>query len=323
MLETKGSLIMKKMRFSPLLALTAVLTACDLFGGNGAKAPTFAKEGDEVTYTEFKKQLQEASNDSEIADESSLLTDRVVKASTSSSSSRVWKRGKTELEKDEEQSTGKGESSYDTNNHAAKATAETKTTRKSSDRESTASETVNSKQEVYYQIEKVKGYKYLIYANAKTNQYYTQTSISGSVTDDKAFDNLIRNNLNTLYYIFSNSMPYSDSEAKDYNFHVNSGKLFTFSLTSEEEDSKSSQYYTLKTKTKHKVQLDLTDKKQALRYSRETKIEYDYKKSIDNYKSDDVLTEETKSYAEYTITAKDVKVNPVDISDYTLMNSNY
>ena len=314
---------MKKMRFIPLLSLTAVLTGCSLFGGNGAKAPTFAKEGDEVTYTEFKQKLQEATNDSEIADESSLLTDRVVKASTSNSSTRIWKRGKTELEKSEEQNTDKGEASYDTNNHAAKSTAETKITRKSSDQQSTSSETSTAKQEVYYQIEKVKGYKYLIYANAKTNQYYTQTSISGSVTDDKAFDNLIRNNLNALYYIFNRSLPNSDSEAKDYNFHVNNDKLFTFSLTSEEEDSKSSQYYTLKTKTKYKVQLDLTDKKQALRYSRETKVEYDYKKSLDSYKVDDVLTEENKTYAEYTITAKDVKVNPVDISDYTLMSSGY
>ena len=318
MLETKRSSIMKKMRFIPLLALVTVLSSCNGLGGNAAKAPTFAKEGEEVTFSEFKQQLNVATNDSEISDTNSKLTDRLIKTSSSNTTTRIWNRGKTDLEKNESQTTSKGEASFDTNNLVAKMTAESKGTQKVSDQESTYSETSSSKQD---QFDKIKNVKYLIYANAKTKQYVAQTAVTGTTKDDALFDNLIRDSLSSLLYLFNMYLPSSTTEARDYLFHINNDTLFTFALTNEEEDSRSSGLYTLKTRTKIKVQLDLTDKKQAFRYSSESRVEYDYKKAYESYKADDVLTEDTKVYAEYTVSSKDVKVNPVDLSDY--VQSNY
>ena len=51
---------MKKLRYIPMLALVSLLSSCNLFGGNKMKAPTFAKEGDEVEFTDYQAKLAAA-----------------------------------------------------------------------------------------------------------------------------------------------------------------------------------------------------------------------------------------------------------------------
>ena len=65
---------MSKIKFIPVLALTALLAGCSLFDG---KAPKFADAGEEVDYSYFYNKCSEAINDSEISDSDVKLTDRV------------------------------------------------------------------------------------------------------------------------------------------------------------------------------------------------------------------------------------------------------
>ena len=303
------------MRFIPMLALTALLSGCNLFGG-GMKAPTFAKEGEEVSkYSTFIQQFQDAYKDSELYDTESKLGDRVLKANSSQSSTEVLKRGKKEVRKTESTTTMKGESQFDTSNLVGKTTSESKGTEKRSDEEGTYSSTSTSKQEQYYQFQN----KNLVLANAKTKEYRIQAS---SVSNkDNYFDDLIRNSVASSSYIFQAYLPGTESLAKDYLFYNNNDTIFTYSLNKEDEDTKSSSYYNVVTKTKLKVQIDLTNKKQAVRMSYEYKEEYTYKKDSGSYVDGDVLTQESKIYLDYTATAKDVNVKEVNLDDYELINS--
>lgn len=309
---------MRKLRYIPIIALTALLSSCDLFGGNKMKAPSFAKEGDEVKYSEFKEKLQQAAQDCEFSDEESILGDRVEKVSTSQSEVRNWKRGKKEIEKSDEQRTSKGESQYDYDNLVAKATTESKVTTKSSSQTGSESSTSTYNTETYFQFDKISGTKYLIQADAKRMVYSGAISVSGKQTEEDVFDNLVRGDISVIYSYFMYSIP-SEQLAKEYLFHVNGDTLFTFSLDTD-EDVENNANYVYHTSTKLKAQLDLTNKKEVFRYSYEYKEEYTYNRDYDVYQEDDVVTVETKAYAEYTVNAKSVTVKPVSLENYTLNN---
>ena len=116
-------------------------------------------------------------------------------------------------------------------------------------------------------------------------------------------------------------MPSSSADAEDYLFYNNNDTIFTY--VKNDEDSSKSDNYNVETTIKIKAQVNLTDKKQAARLSYETTTVYTYKKDYNGYLEDDVVTEETKAYAEMTGTAKDVNVKAVDIDDYSLIKNSY
>lgn len=311
---------MKKLRLIPMISLAALLSGCSLFGGK-AKAPSFSKEGEEVSYTEFMEKYQKSLDNSELADYDSKLGDRSLKASASYSESTVLKRGKKEVRKEERSYTIKGESQYDYDNLVAKATSETKSTQKATTQEGNGSTTETYKTEMYYQFTKIDGTKYLVSANAKTNVYSQYRPVMSGTDEDDVFDSYVRSNLSSSSYMFANYIPSSKEEAKDYLFYVNDD-LFTIVYNDEDEDN-SIKEYTDQTKTKIKVQIDLTDKKQAVRIVDEKKRERTYNKDYNGYLEDDVETYEEVTYADYSVSAKDVKVNEVNLDDYSLSGSGY
>lgn len=307
---------MNKIRYIPIIGLAALLSSCSLFGG--VKAPKFDKEGDEVKYEKFIEKLTDAYKDSELNDSDSKLGDRIVKYSYSSSGTYSLKRGKKEIEKSTETSISKGEQQFDYDSLVSKSTGETKTTEKSTDQEGSSNETVSKKTEEYYQFGKVEKEKYLIEANAKTKTY---SGVYPSSDDDKLFDQLVRQTVSSAASLFSARVPYSEEAAKDYTFYNNKDAIFTYSLVDEDED-KVEKAYKYVTTTKIKVQLDITDKKQAVRYSSEVKTVLTYTDDINGYKEDDVVTREEKNYAEITCNAKEVKLKEVDLDDYVLKGGN-
>lgn len=309
---------MKKACFIPILALTALLAACDLFGGK-MKAPSFDKEGGEVTYSEFTSALQEAVENSEVADTNSLLGDRYEKASVSQAEINTVKKDKKEISKSDRQMTSKSEAQYDADNLVAKVTGEAKTTYKYSDDESSNSETSTRNTENYLQFEKINGLKTLVTANAKSKVYYSTASVNSNQTEEKVFDNTTRSDMSSIFSVFSYSVPSSQSDAKEYLFYINNDVLFTLSQNTDTEDNDNPNF-TLTTKVKLKAQIDFTSKKEAFRYSYEYKTEYTYKRNYEGHLEGEVVTNERKAYAEYVFTGKSVTVKPVDLDDYTLSN---
>lgn len=309
---------MKKTRFIPLLALTALLTSCDLFGGNKLKEPSFAKEGEEVSYNDFTSRVQQAFEESEINDSESLLGDRIEKYTVSQSQVRTTKMEKKEISSSNTVRTQKSESQCDADNLVSKATGETKYESKSSSEEGSSSETSTSNTESYLQFEKVNGQMALIFANVKTESYIVSKNVSARESEEDVFDSSIRSSILSIYSSFAYSIPSSQTDAKEYMFFINNDTLFTFSQNTDQDEDTAD--YKVSTKIKLKAQFDFTSKKEAFRYSYQVRTEYTYKRNYQGYKEGQVETIESKSYVDYSMNGKSVTVKPLDISDYQYNN---
>ena len=308
---------MKKLKHIPLLALTALMSGCNLFGG--VKAPKFDSEGEETTYIGFREKYLEALRDSELRDEESKLTDRVLKRSYSSTTRETVKRDKKEISTIENQIIATGESQFDVDNLVGKMSAEMKNTSKVQSQEQNSTSTSNSSFEQFIQFDKVKGSTYLIVANTKTNSYYTGDRISTGNTQEDVFDNNVRQELLSIIPPFDEYMPVNLMDGSDNLFYVYDDIRFTYTKAKEADDN-SYGAYTQYTKIVLKAQLDLTDKKQAFRLSYEYKEELTYRTNSDGHYKGDVVTNEQKIYYDYVITAKNVNVKPVDISNFLSPN---
>ena len=307
---------MNKIKFIPVLALTALLAGCSLFDG---KAPKFADAGEEVEYSYFYDQCMAEIRDSEISDQDVKLTDRVVKYSSYYMQKNVLKRDNKEISKTENTTSRKSESQYDVDNAVGKITAENKLSYKGNGPEGSGSYSTTEKRENYYQFEKESGIKYLIYANAKTKEYNRQEQVTSSRKQDDIFDDLIRAELVSMVSDFYNYVPSSFGNAKDCLFYIKDNSLFTISKTKEETIKNSD--YNLVAKTKLKVQINTTDKKQSLKISSEVQNEYVYLKNGSSVREKDVVTENIVNYVEYTFTGKTVNLSAIDASDYYLRSS--
>lgn len=306
---------MKKLRYIPLLALTAVLASCGL----NVKAPSFAEEGEEVSFVKFKEGLIKAESLSEITDIDYNLGDKVMKFSTSDTTIRTWKRGNKELAKQESQYVGKGESQYDVDNYVAKFVSEAKNTITITSQEGSSNQTSNQSYERYYQIESVKGSNCFVQVNAKTKNYFVTDKITSLNKRGDIFDNIVRGDMASIITQFEGQIPYDQKSSKGYLFYNSDDIIFTIILNGETEDTSTSTYK-LRTQSKIKAQLDLTDKKEAFRLSYEVTHEYTYKTDYDNYASGDVVTEKTTEYMDTTISEKNVDLNNVDLGDYILLD---
>lgn len=306
---------MKKIRYIPLFALAALLASC----GPSMKAPSFANEGEEVNYVQFKGALIEAKSLSEMYDTEYYLSDRVVKASSSNSYTYNWKRGNKELSNEEYVTSATGETQFDVDNFVAKSVGETKASRKATNQEDNQTEESKASFEAYRQIEEIRNSTYFIEANAKTKTYTTQQKISSSNKREDIFDNYIRDSMHNLANLFDSYIPMNQQEAKRYLFYNNDDTIFTFALTEERNDN-SQPYFNSYFKSKIKGQLDLTSKKEYFRLSYEVSEERTYNQDDGAYREGDVINIINKVYYDISVNGKDVNLNNINIDDYKSLN---
>ena len=316
------------MRILPLLAALSLLTACNK--GPVVKAPTFTKEGDQVTYAEFQTKLEAAYKASELYDdgmgELPALGDRVEKGSYSSSHIETVKRNKKEVRKEERAGSTSGEQLFDYDNLASKVASNSKETTSTKTEEVSSSSTSTGKSETYYQFGKIDNEDYLLSVNPKTKSYRQYTSVSSDSTPAKTFDRFVRNSISNIQSLFTYYCP-SESDAKDYVF-ANRENLFTLSTSTEKSDSLlqgADKYADYKTSTKIKVQLDISDGKQSLKLSYEVKTETTYTQAYPSYSQnflkDDIYIEEIKEYYDISFASKKADVKTVEITEeYAYLN---
>ena len=306
---------MNKIKYIPILALAALLSSCGVFGG---KAPKFENEGEEINkYADFYNRYNDTLLDSEIMDSDVLFTDRLIKASVYENQITTVKRGNKELSKTETTSSSKSEGQYDADNYVAKITGEQKQSMKGNNQEGNGSYTTSAKMEYYYQFEKEGGTKYLVFANAKTQEYSHYEQVSSVRKQDALFDNLIRSEVSNLFYQFASYVEGASSNSKDYLFYIKDDSLFTLATT--KENTVDAENYKMITKTKLKVQLNTEDKKQSFKVSSEINVEYRYTRDYMNYRKDDVKTVTTINYKDYSVTNKNTSLSAIDVGDYLLV----
>lgn len=302
---------MKKVRFIPLLAVLA-LTSC-----GSMKAPEFDKEGDEVTFAVYQEKYQKAKIENEVYDDSGILNDRTLKINFSTSLVSSLRRNKSEIKKSERMTKSTSEEQYDYDNFVGKTVSNLSYTYKVKDEEGSESAEQNYKYETMIQFGKVNYVEYLLEANTATKEYST---INVGTSRESAFDNAVRQNFITVLEYYSLFAP---STSEDYSFYVKDDLVFTFLTATEVEEElyttilgRQVVYAVETTRTKIKCQINLTDKKEALRISSEVTKETQYEADANGFYDGDLETEENKTYVEFTSAAKNVNLSEIDIVDY-------
>lgn len=305
---------MKKLRFIPLLAVIA-LTSC-----NSMKAPSFENEGEEVKFDVYTQKLAEAQLANEVFDDSGILGDRSTKYSFSTYIVSSVRRNKSEISKTELTTIVTDDCQYDSDNFVAKEVYTEKVITKGKDQEGAESRESNSKTEYYYQFGKIGYVEYLLNINNTTKEY---TKMNTAYSKEKSFDQLIRED-------FTNSLSkygsYAPVTADDYTFYMKDDMVFTFLTTTEEEVElrtnilgKDTVYAIETTRKKIKGQINLTDKKEAVKISNEVTIETVYQADYEKYVEGDVKTNEVRLYIDFTSASRNININEIDIVDYHLM----
>lgn len=303
---------MKKIRFIPLLAVLA-LTSCGTMN-----PPSFEDAGEEVSYSEYKSKLDLAMAQNEIFDNSGILDDRTTKIEVSISNVTSARRNGSEIEKREQHNEYSIEQQCDYDNYVAKRNSSEKNSVKT--KTQTYSETTENSSEGkdYIQFGKVNSVEYLLQIDTITKEYY---SINVATSKEAAFDQEVRQLFSNYLQLFNIYAP-QEYEVDDYLFYINEDLIFTFMTTTEKvedlHDEKLGRDYVYATETsrrKIKGQINLTDKKEAVRVNSTVTTETVYKED-DEYRKGDIVTDEYRTYLEFTSSAKEVNLDVIDIVDY-------
>lgn len=307
---------MKNIRLIPILLVLPLLSSC----GAGGNPPSFSKEGVEVDFEDFQDQLELASEESEL-NMDVPLQDRITKGSYYSLNRNVQKRGGNEIYRSETISNSKAEFQLDFDNLVGKYVYEGKDVNKLVRPSDTSNSDYTYKDTIYYQFNKISRVDYFVTASVNQKNYSTNNV---SISRDYHFNDFAASMIQWQLMNFNEYKPSYEIDADGYLFYVNGETLFTYETSNERTEdivNYDSSYGTKNIRSKIKCQLDLTDRKQAVRISYEVTTEYTYQKdyygmSDRDYLAGDVVTNEERVYTDYYVDAQKVNVNPIDIDNY-------
>ena len=310
---------MKNLRLIPIILLTTFLVGC----ANAGKAPTFSSEGVEVDYEDFNDQLQVASSESELVMLTTPLQDRGSKSYRYASTISSQKRNGKEVYRAESITIEEIDAQYDFDNLVSKEEKQGKMIMKGFDSSNNATYETTSKQTHYRQFETIKFRDTFVNINANSKIY---SSLGQSSDKETLFNSYIISDAQVCLNYFYDYKPASIYDADNYLFYVNDETLFTFEMSQDKNQDLmvgTAKYGTKSIRTNIKCQLDLTDKKQALRVKYEVTTQNNYEKDYitgenSSYFAGDVVTVEERVYIDYSLTSKKINLNPVDLSDYKM-----
>ena len=312
---------MKKISLVPFLLIVPLLSSCGLGMG---QAPTFAKEGQEFDYEDFNDLLATASSESELNMYTVPLQDRDAKLNRYTFSNHSRKRNGKEIFKYEEISNSKIEYQFDYDSLVAKETFDYRRTIKNSDSTNLNNAELSQKGTEYYQFAKISGVFNFVEISSDNSTYH---SIRQSNDKDDVFNVFAIETIDSYLREFYSYKPANVYDADGYLFYVNDETLFTFETSRDREEDlriNNVSYGKRVIKNKIKCQLDLTDKKEALRLSYEVNTQETYSKDYysglnESIFAGDIQTSEERIYIDFSSTTKKISVNEVDLSSYTLI----
>lgn len=228
---------MNKIKFIPVLAVVALLSAC---GNNrqSVKAPKFAKEGQEVAVAKFVEDASKAFDNLDIFKEDRLGS-KVVTSKASEATNEKLVRGKKTISESKKQEVEEYSYKLDAKSFVAEMEGKYNVS-ESVKNATTESESSQSQEEkVVMQQYEEEGKKYFSSFNISTKQAQLGTELTGEATIETVFDNLERMSIyyemefddleNTLAYLPTASA----EDLKDQKFYEN-GNIFTMTYSVEE-----------------------------------------------------------------------------------------
>ena len=310
---------MKKIKLVPVLAIVALLSACGVNKGISMKAPKFAKQGEEVSYTEFKAKLDEAFEASEIVKEDAKFGDRVITTKEASLQKTVVKNGKKELGREERKSAYEDKFQYDFDNFVGNATCSFKgyTLSKDAHGEKTSEDNENTSAQFQFG-EGTHSNRFYCY-DLDNKFYYLEAALADGETKDHLFGIFLKEGIYDALNEGLNAIPSNEEQAAEFKFYVN-GKTFTFIDSYDEsgdmKDDGNNVIGTYKDKGELKIQIDFTDGAQKLKIAMEVSENSNYTAAYQSYGEGDEVTSEIKMYVDNNVQSKKVSLKAIDTSDF-------
>lgn len=310
---------MKNFKFIPVLAIAALLSACGVNKSASIKAPKFAKQGAEVSYTEFMNKLNEAFDASEINQKDAKLSDRLITSKQSQTQKEVVKNGKKQVSKQEQVITFESKYQFDYDNCIGKAEDVFKASSASEDAH--GDKTTEDSEKETSQLQFGEGeHENQFYEYELENKYYRQVAtLAEDETKEHLFGTLIKETIYDSISMAMGILPSSEAEAESYKFYVN-GKVFTYTDGYDEsgdmKDDDDNVFGTYTAKGDLKVQIDLTDGAQKLKVAMDVTETGKYTAAYANYGEGDESKTEVKMYVDNSVQSKKVSLKAIDASEF-------
>ena len=311
---------MKKIKVISVLALSVLLSACNVNKGISGSKPKFANMGNEINYAAFKEEFNKAQAESEIAKEDFQMGDRVLTMKSYSSEVGSVKRGKQVLMKMDNKASEDAKMSFDGDNHIGKMEMEEKESNYTKDLVEEQKESESNKTNAQYQLGKYENKDWYLYADLIGKEYIPVVELNEVVTADYFMNYMGSRSIDSALAQVASSIPSDEAEAEGWKFYQN-GKVFTwvYEIDADEEKKESETVYAhFHGKGLVKGQIDFTDGKMYAKLLEEIKTTGEYVADYGTYKSGDKVSEELKTYVDCSAIAKKVSLKEIDLADYKL-----
>ena len=314
---------MKKIKIIPVLALTALLSACEI-GGLSVKAPKFAKEGDKVEASKFIEDALKVMNDLDVYKEGATFQDKIIKGKISQGEETFTKRDGKKINLSSTKSVSSFSFEFDYDSKVALGKSNIKNESSQNSYTMTSSATGKQAQDIYLQKFSHDGKNYFGMVDKKEKEVQSYYELSELITEKYMFEMLLTmtevqylglsDNKELLETQYS-AMP-ADEQAK-FSFYEN-GNVYTVIYKSETESNSAD--YDGKVTIEYKIQYEVKGNDVVYRAAQEVLEVRDYKKNVSGYPNDHLEGDhyEDKAVRYYDTSAKDksVSLTAVDTTGY-------
>ena len=316
---------MKKNKLLAILLAAPLLASC---GVSKLKEPKFADAGKELSFEKFQKALEKAG----VPDKLDFAVEKKLPSSVFVEELKAY-NGYDLLREDKVKEsaanleTYKDEWKLDTENVLLEHNMSTSTEFKAESANTKSSGSQKEQSKASYQEETINKKKFTVSID-QTNKEYSRYSDSSVTKADLAIDGKLKEEVSdagTLFVdmVYGAAMS-SKEELKHFKFYQND-KVFTITWEDEAED-KTLALYNISTKYVQKTQIDVTKGKfkavnwyssEEVKSFKKTGTAYDFYGEERVFYKGETIKEYIQTAQVASFEYKDVKLNKVDISDYT------
>ena len=326
---------MKKIKYIPLLALTAVLSGCNFGSSISLKAPKFESEGSEFSFEEMKTEQEKSDFYGAFsAGDYTVIPSAIIKGSSGYSSKLVVKEGKSVKRERDYKQVSSHKYTFDVDNKRIEMKTESKGITKDKSTSSSAENQSTTKSDGGYRYYTIEDKLWMVSFNNLTKTYSKNMDASALDEEHLKMDIQARCDLyaDAVYSNFKTAVDYysyrSDEEKAKYKCYKND-KIYTITYlsdtTKEEKNSSDEVLYKEVKVVSEKIQVNVSKGSEfTYKRSKETTIKVEFSKdatyNYNEYRAGQVLESSEKNYEEAAVTTSGINLKEVDLSSYAFIS---
>ena len=318
---------MNKLKFIPVLAVAALLSAC---GGNSVsvKAPKFAKVGNEVEATKFAEDAMKALEEFDFMKSEEALGSKILDTKNSTERTNKLTRNKKVVSEYSYQQVSNQKGEFDAKNHVAKVANVANTAILDKDTNGTYEEKESQKANVYLQEVTYEDEKYMgaVVQEEKIVQVLAKETTEFTIAN--IYEELSRGSYASALDVstammFLSQIEYIDAEElSHFKFYENGSNTFTVEYSDEDEDDVNADETVVGKKVEtftQKFQYVIKGSSISYAFLEEEISTVTYSADYEQYYAGDVYEEAEKSYKEASYKDGKVSVKAVGYEGYNFL----